>query len=193
MQTVATFTVSLFQNGCYPIAIQLSCDPPAVPTPAPASLLPPWFGGLLNLTEYWLRLNLQSRAGLPARLTERQEQHGNLSTGTISSVSVSLCGKTDRRIYQDHIQNHRARGRKATPARTRSGIQQLQRASGKPCAGSPGDHRRISGRLPASISLSPFLQIPRSTSYLPSIKRRTQLNCIKSPLQHRRCTLQIVP
>jgi Single-strand binding protein family len=53
------------------------------------------------LTEYWLRLNLQSRAGLPARLTERQEQHGHLSAGKISSVSVSLCGKADRRIHQD--------------------------------------------------------------------------------------------
>jgi integrase len=74
MPTVATFTVRLFQNGCYPIAIQLSRDPPAVPTPAPISILPPWFGWLLNLTEYWLRLNLQSRAGLPARLTERQER-----------------------------------------------------------------------------------------------------------------------
>ena len=72
MPTVATFTVRLFQNGCYPIAIQLSCHPPDVPTPAPISILLPWFGWLLNLTEYWLRLNLQSRAGLPARLTERQ-------------------------------------------------------------------------------------------------------------------------
>src|SRR5580692_143461 len=64
MPTVATFTVRLFQNGCYPIAIQLSCDPPAVLTPSPASHLPPWFGKLLNLTEYWLRLNLQPRAAL---------------------------------------------------------------------------------------------------------------------------------
>jgi hypothetical protein len=88
-----------FQN---PIAIQLSCHPPDVPPPAPVLLLPPRFGRLLNLTEYGLRLNLQSRAGLPARLTERQEQHGDLSAGKISSVSVSLCWKADRRIHQDH-------------------------------------------------------------------------------------------
>ena len=60
----------LFQNGCYPIAIQLSCECPAVPTPAP---LPPlWFGRFLNLTELWLRPNLQSHAVIPARHREQE-------------------------------------------------------------------------------------------------------------------------
>jgi hypothetical protein len=69
---MATFTVTPFQNGCYPIAIQLSCRPPDVPPPIPALLPPSWSGTLLNLTEYGLRLNLQPRAELrPAKPRDR--------------------------------------------------------------------------------------------------------------------------
>src|SRR3984957_1548240 len=96
MQTVATFTVSLFQNGCYPIAIQLSCHSPEVPPPIPALLPPSWSGTLLNLTEYGLRLNLQPRAELrPAKPRDRSStwpfiRGGNIfGTGFASGESKS--------------------------------------------------------------------------------------------------------